>query len=76
MNIVENKLIINDQIDYDDFSELLELASKEEIEEIVVDSNDIHPSIFQLLLILSRDKKVIIEDEFNQRFFENLKLAS
>ena len=50
--------------------------SNDNIKEIVVKTNDIHPSIFQLLLVLSKDKKVTIDDEFNQRFFDNLKLAS
>ncbi|MEA3554776.1 MAG: hypothetical protein U9R39_10320 [Campylobacterota bacterium] len=75
MEIEANKLLINEQIDYDDCSEFLELASNEDVEEIIVDTNDIHPSIFQLLLIYSDDKKITINDEFNQRFFNNLSLT-
>ncbi|MEA3498150.1 MAG: hypothetical protein U9R16_03725 [Campylobacterota bacterium] len=76
MNLVENKLLIDEKIEYDDYKELLELVSSDDIEEIIVETNDIHPSIFQLLFVLSKDKKITVEDEFNKRFFDNLKLAS
>lgn len=75
MNIVDNVLLIAEKIEYDDCQELLELASNDAVKEIVVETNDIHPSIFQLLFILSKDKKITIEDEFNKRFFNNLKLT-
>ncbi len=76
MKIADDTLLIDDKIEYEDCSELLTLASNDNIKEIVVKTNDIHPSIFQLLLVLSKDKKVTIDDEFNKRFFDNLKLAS
>ena len=76
MNVDGDKLIIDDKIDAEDYEELLELASNDEVKQIIVDTNDIHPAIFQILFVLSKEKKIVIEDEFNQRFFENLKLAS
>ncbi len=76
MKIDENRLLLDTKLEYDDCTQLLELASLDDIDEIVVETNDIHPSIFQLLFILSKEKKITVEDEFNQRFFENLKLAS
>lgn len=76
MNIVDNVLIVDEKIEYEDCEQFIELTSKENVSEIVIETNDIHPSIFQLLLLISKDKKVIIEDEFNKRFFDNLKLAS
>jgi uncharacterized protein YueI len=75
MKIEDSKLLIEDKIEYDDYAQLLELASSDDVEEIIVDTNDIHPSIFQLLFVLSKDKKITVEDEFNKRFFDNLKLA-
>ncbi len=74
MNIVDNILIIDDKIEYEDSQEFIDLASSD-IVEIVVDTNDVHPAIFQLLLVMSKDNKIIIEDEFNKRFFDNLKLT-
>ena len=75
MNIIDNILLITEKIEYDDYQELLELASNNVVKEIVLETNDIHPSIFQLLFILSKDKKITIDDEFNKRFFDNLKLT-
>ncbi len=72
MNIEDNKLYISEKIDYEDCDELINLSNN--VEEIVVEANDIHPAIFQLLLVLSKTKNIIVEDEFNKRFFENLKI--
>ncbi len=72
MNIEDNKLYITDKIDYEDCDELINLSN--DVEEIVVETNDVHPAIFQLLLSFSKTINIVIEDEFNKRFFENLKL--
>lgn len=74
MHIENNKLYISEAIGYDGKDELLSLSN--DVEEIVVDTNDIHPSIFQLLFCLSQKLTVTIEDDFNKRFFENLEMAN
>jgi hypothetical protein len=74
MRIEDNILIIDDRIEYENGDELMSLV--EDVESIVVETNDIHPSILQLLFCISKDKKVVIEDEFNRRLFENLKFES
>ncbi|MEA3354059.1 MAG: hypothetical protein U9Q33_09620 [Campylobacterota bacterium] len=74
MKLEENILILDEKLEYEDHEELLKLS--EDCEEIVVQSNDIHPSIMQLLFCLSAEKKVIVEDEFNKKFFNNIELAS
>jgi len=74
MKIQDNILFITDKIDYDDCEEFLKLS--DEAESIVVETNDIHPSIFQLLFCISKKKDIIVEDEFNKRFFENLEFVN
>ena len=74
MEIQDNTLFITDKIDYDDYEEFVKLSN--EAESIIVETNDIHPAIFQLLFCISQEKEVVIEDEFNKRFLENLEFVS
>jgi len=74
MKTEENILYIDEKIDYEDCQELITLA--ENCDEINVQTNDVHPSIWQVLFTLSSYKTITVEDEFNKRFFENLKLVS
>lgn len=74
MRIEDNILIIDDRIEYENCEELINLVT--DVESVIVETNDIHPSILQLLFCVSKDKKVVIEDEFNQRLFENLKFTN
>jgi uncharacterized protein YueI len=74
MKLEENRLILDGKLEYEDHEELLKLS--EDCDTIVVESSDIHPSIMQLLFCLSKDKSIIVEDEFNKKFFNNIKLAS
>ncbi len=74
MKIEDNILIIENRIEYEDCDKLTSLAKG--AESVVVETNDIHPSILQLLFCISKDKKVIIEDAFNQRLFDNLKFSN
>ncbi|MEA3290172.1 MAG: hypothetical protein U9Q04_08330 [Campylobacterota bacterium] len=73
MKLEENVLILEDKLEYENYEELLKLSK--DCDEIVVTSNDIHPSIMQILFCLSTEKQITVEDEFNEKFFENLKLA-
>jgi len=74
MKVEDNILIIDDRIEYEDHEELIRLAN--DSESVVVETNDIHPSILQLLFCISREKQVLVEDEFNKRLFENLKFVN
>jgi hypothetical protein len=74
MRVEENKLILDEKLEFENAEELLNLSS--ECEEIIVQTNDIHPSIMQLLFSLSEDKEITVEDEFYKKFFDNLELAS
>ncbi len=74
MHITDNILYLDGEVGYHDCEELISLSK--DVEEIVVESDDVHASIFQILFSLSQDKVIKVEDEFNKRFFENLKVAS
>lgn len=74
MRIEDNKLYIDEEIGYDSKDELLSLSS--EVDEIVVNTNDIHPTIMQLLFCIKQEKIITVDDEFNKRFFENLEMVS
>mgnify|MGYP003515038024 FL=1 len=72
MYIDNNSLYLNEKLQFEDFNEIVN--SVDNVEEIIVETNDIHPSIMQLLLTITKTKKVVILDEFNSRFFKNLDL--
>ena len=73
MYIEDGKLYVNEEIGYGDKDELLNLSK--DVEEIIIETNDIHPSILQILFCLSKQTIITIGDDFNKRFFENLELA-
>jgi hypothetical protein len=68
----DNTLYIDESLEFSDCEELVE--SLEELNNVVVASGDIHPSALQLLLSVSKEKNITIEDDFYRRFFENLHL--
>jgi hypothetical protein len=73
MRVEDNILIIDDRIEYENCEELQNLIG--DVESVVVETNDIHPSILQILFCASKTKKIVIEDEFNSRLFDNLKFV-
>lgn len=73
MNIDNGILYLDQKIEFEDCGKLIELS--EQVNKVVVLSNDIHPAAFQVLFCISKEKEVEIEDEFNKRFLENLKFA-
>lgn len=73
MNIENETLYLNEKVDFEDYEQFLDLV--QQTDKIHVQTNDIHPSIWQILFVLNDTKKIIVDDEFNKRFFENLKLV-
>ena len=65
MYIDNNILYLNEKLQFEDFNEIVN--SVDNVEEIIVETNDIHPSIMQLLLTITKTKKVVILDEFMRR---------
>lgn len=72
MELKDGTLYLEDQVVFEDFEKLLPLAN--ESETIHIKTNDVHPSIWQVLFLLSETKNIIVDDEFNRRLFENLNL--
>ena len=72
MYIDNNILYLNEKLQFEDFNEIVN--SVDSVEGVIVETNDIHRSIMQLLLTITKTKKVVILDEFNSRFFKNLDL--
>ncbi|QOG11210.1 hypothetical protein [Arcobacter sp. FWKO B] len=70
MILDNNTLFLDTPMEYEHYKELLKASKK--ATQIVVQTNDLHPSIMQLLFCLSREKDIINEDKFNKRLFENL----
>jgi hypothetical protein len=73
MNIENNQLNVVDSIGYEDIEEFLELSEK--VEKISIETNDIHPSVFQVLFCISKQKDIEIQDPFNKKFLDNLKFS-
>ena len=72
MRIEENKLIIDTPLSEMDADDLLTSIKQDQISKIVVESDDLHASIIQLLWCIKSEKKVKIKVDFLKPFFENV----
>lgn len=72
MYVEDKTLYLDQKIEFEDNTQLLEL--EKDVDTISIQTNDIHPAIWQILFLLSENKNIIVEDDFNKRFFDNLRL--
>ena len=72
MRIEENKLIIDTPLSEMGTDELLASIKQDQISKIVVECDDLHASIIQLLWCIQNEKKVKIKVDFLKPFFENV----
>ena len=72
MRIEENILIVDEPILEDKVDEFEVSVKQPQIEKIIIKTDDLHASAIQILWCL--DKKIEIESEFLQKFFENVKV--
>lgn len=75
MKIENDNLIIENEILEDMTEEFYATANQENIKKIVVKTPDIASSIVQILWCLKPKKEIIIEDQFLEKFFENVSIA-
>jgi len=72
MRIKENKLIIDTPLSEMDADDLLASIKQDQISKIVVESDDLHASIIQLLWCIQNEKEVKVKVDFLKPFFENV----
>jgi len=73
MRIEENKLIIDTALSEAEADELLITIKQNQIDEVLVQSDDLHASIIQILWCVKNEKEIKIEVDFLKPFFENVK---
>ena len=71
MEIVENKLVINTEVNDEMLEELKNNLSK--VDEIEINTEDITSLALQQIICVQKDKKVIINNQFIAQFFEDVK---
>ena len=72
MRIDGNKLIIDSPMSEGDVEEFLNSAMQSEISKIVVETEDLHASIVQILWCLKEEKKIKVKASFLKPFFEHV----
>ena len=75
MKIENDSLIIEEEILEDMTEEFYAAANQENIKKIVVKTADVASSIVQILWCLKPKKEIVIEDQFLEKFFENVAIA-
>lgn len=73
MRVEDEILYLDEKLEFDDCEAIL--SKIDDVNEVVVQTNDIHPSVMQLLFCINESKNVTVEDEFNKRFFENVRFV-
>ena len=76
MKIEENKLILEDEISDDMVDELIALLQTDGLETIQIDTNNIGSLVLQQLFCISKDIKVVVDDPFVAKFFENIEFKA
>ena len=72
MRIEENILILDQEISDDMVDQLIENINNEEVESIQIDTDNISSLAIQQLLCVAKEKKMIINNSFIEKFFENI----
>ena len=70
MVIEENKLIINEELNDEMIEELKEKL--ENVEEVVIETDNITSLALQQLFCINQEKKVIVNNSFIAKFFEDI----
>ena len=70
MVIEENKLIINEELNDEMIKELKEKL--ENVEEVVIETDNITSLALQQLFCINQEKKVIVNNSFIAKFFEDI----
>ena len=76
MKIEENKLILENEISDDMVDELIALLQTDDLETIQIDTNNIGSLALQQLFCASKDIKVVVDDHFIAKFFENIEFKA
>lgn len=72
MRIEDNKLIIDAPMNESDADELLVSLKQNQISKVIVECDELHASIIQILWCVKNEKKVKIKVDFLKPFFENI----
>lgn len=73
MKIDEGVLYISDPVEDEGIEELIAILSQEDIEKIEIATDTIDPASLQLLLCRSKEREVVVEDEYLKKVFKSLK---
>jgi len=73
MKIEDNKLIIDCDVDDEMIDEFLKLVDENNVASIIIKSNNISSLVMQQLFCLKDTKKIVCEDQFLAKFFEDVK---
>ena len=72
MKIEDNILILDIDMDDEMMDEFLKLADNKDIESIVIESDNISSLIMQQLFCLKQTKKIVSNDPFLAKFFDDV----
>ena len=76
MKIEDNVLILDDEVNDSMLQEFISLANKDSLESIIIDSDNISSLVLQQLFCLKDIKKVVCNEPFLEKFFDNIQLVS
>jgi hypothetical protein len=76
MKIEENILILEGEITDEMLDEFIKLSKTKDLESIVIDTDNISSLILQQLFCISKDMKIICNDSFIGKFFDNIQFEA
>ena len=72
MKIEQNRLIIDTPMSEMEVEELAASLRQEQVEEVIIQNDDLHASIIQVLWCFKESKTLKVESEFLDPFFEHV----
>lgn len=76
MKIEEKVLILENEVNDDMLEEFISMANGEDVESIVIKTDNISSLVVQQLFCLRESKNVTCEDPFLAKFFDDVKLTA
>ena len=76
MRVEENVLLLENEVNDEMLDEFISMAKSNEVESIVITTDNISSLVLQQLFCIKKTKNVTCEDPFLSKFFDDIKYVA
>ena len=75
MRVEDNNLILDEEVNNEMLEEFMKLSSKKKLKTIVIETDNISSLVVQQLFCIAKEKKILCNDPFLNKFFDDVRLV-